>query len=120
MGLATCIDRYLDGEQVQELGEITIKTGRAAGTQKSKRNISIADKSGKSIVLTLWDENANLVEQSAASDHSIIAGSDPDICTYILMYIYIYMHIFIHVTHIHVYYMYIYVTITPEPCTLKP
>ena len=104
MGLATCIDRYLDGEQVQEMGEITIKTGRAAGTQKSKRNISIADKSGKSIVLTLWDENANLVEQSAASDHSIIAGSDPDICTYILMYIYIYsymLHIYMYITCIY-------------------
>ncbi|KAJ1488622.1 hypothetical protein T484DRAFT_3606136 [Baffinella frigidus] len=59
--------------EVMEMGEITIKTGRDAGKQKPKRNISIADKSGKQITLTLWDDNASKIEPSAASEHQIVA-----------------------------------------------
>lgn len=40
-------------QEVQALGEITIKKGADAGKQKNKRNVSLADKSGRLVVLTL-------------------------------------------------------------------
>ncbi len=41
-------------QEVQSLGEITIRKGPDAGKQKSKRNVSLVDKSGRLVSLTLY------------------------------------------------------------------
>jgi hypothetical protein len=40
-------------QEVQSLGEITIKKGADAGKQKAKRNVSLVDKTGRMVSLTL-------------------------------------------------------------------
>jgi len=59
--------------EVSALGEITIKNGADAGKQKNKRNISIADKSGKMVSLTLWDDHAMTVTEEHAGNNTIVA-----------------------------------------------
>lgn len=59
--------------EVQALGEIQIKNGPDAGKMKAKRNIAVADQSGKMVSLTLWDEHAMAVTEEQQGNNTIVA-----------------------------------------------
>lgn len=54
-------------QRVDPVSNITVKTGANAGNQVAKRDILLVDQSMKTIKMTLWDDNINLVDENDAN-----------------------------------------------------
>ena len=57
-------------QEVSSKTEIELKNGKG---RKPKRNATLVDQSGKTIVLTLWDHLADEVVEDNASRHDVVA-----------------------------------------------